>query len=133
MGYTPPYLYVRKIGTDTIATGIGITGENLIIRPNQIDTRPSISLIGNDYALIDVGTGKILYFSVQGTARMGTSYDGTDLILEALTADKNLQLKTNGTGLVKFGAYTLGAAVASTGYITILDAAGNPRKLMVQA
>ncbi len=36
-------------------------------------------------------------------------------------------------GEVKFGTYTAGAATDSTGYITIIDAAGNIRKLMVQA
>lgn len=36
-------------------------------------------------------------------------------------------------GTMQFGTYTAGAATDSTGYVTITDAAGNSRKLMVQA
>jgi len=48
-------------------------------------------------------------------------------------ADIDLALSPKGAGNLKFGTYTAGAAADSTGYITVKDAAGNVRKLMVQA
>lgn len=55
---------------------------------------------------------------------LGAAGDDTDI---------DLLLAGKGTGVVRFGTYTAGAATDSTGYITVKDAAGNSRKLMVQA
>ena len=44
----------------------------------------------------------------------------------------NSYLSTIGT-TPSFGAYTAGVAVASTGYITVIDSTGTSRKVMVQA
>jgi hypothetical protein len=48
-------------------------------------------------------------------------------------ANLDLQLAPKGTGNIRFGTYTAGAATDSTGYITIKDAGGTLRKIMVQA
>jgi len=53
-----------------------------------------------------------------------------------LTLDKggvNPVLTLEGNHDIKFGTYNVGIASDSTGYITITDKDGNPRKLMVQA
>lgn len=50
----------------------------------------------------------------------------------AFTSDAT-KLRSVLAGVPVFGSYTAGAATDSTGYITIIDAAGNTRKLMVQA
>lgn len=47
--------------------------------------------------------------------------------------DVDLLLDARGAGLLSLGTYTTGAATDSTGYITLKDAGGTSRKIMVQA
>lgn len=47
--------------------------------------------------------------------------------------DVDLLIDARGAGLLSLGSYTAGAATDSTGYITIKDAGGTSRKVMVQA
>jgi len=94
-------------------------------------TAPYILL--NDSLSIDyIGTGHVFYDGVPDYL-IKISKTGSDTVLDTMSSNKNIYLKPNGTGNIKFGAYSAGAATDSTGYITILDAAGNTRKLMVQA
>jgi uncharacterized protein YvpB len=55
------------------------------------------------------------------------------VIVRALGSDTNidLQILPKGSGKVKFGIHSVVVAETVTGYITINDAAGNPRKLAV--
>jgi len=46
-------------------------------------------------------------------------------------ADVDIQFTPKGSGLVKFGTHTAKGAEAFTGYITIKDAGGTTRKVMV--
>jgi hypothetical protein len=134
MGYTPPALYITKTVTTTTVFGLGTTtGDTLIIKSNKIDTYPLIGLQGGQYAWIGLATGKEFYLAEGATNFFKIGRATPDAVLSAVEANGNITLVPNGAGLVKFGTYTLGAAVASTGYITVLDALGNPRKLMVQA
>lgn len=65
--------------------------------------------------------------AVSGTAvEIGVDADSVD-------ANVDLKLVPKGTGNIRFGTYAAGAATDSTGYITIKDAGGTARKLMVQA
>jgi hypothetical protein len=64
------------------------------------------------------------------TQWLSLTHDQTDGVIT--TGKGDLFLNPAG-GEVKFGTYTSGAATDSTGYITIIDAGGTPRKLMVQA
>lgn len=78
------------------------------------------------------------YTDASNYERYALIASGNQLEIKAETAgtgadDLDILLTPAGTGNVKFGAYTAGAATDSTGYITIKDAAGNLRKLMVQA
>jgi hypothetical protein len=135
MGYTPPYLDVSWAPTYTKIYGIGTTsGDDLIIYANKINTLPAIELTGNSSALIyPASTGSLQVVFPAAASTLKISNTGNDLILENTTANKNLSLITNGTGLVKFGTRTAGGDTVSNGYITILDAAGNTVKLMTTA
>jgi len=63
------------------------------------------------------------------------STTGNAVSLGASGSDSNIDIAITpkGTGNLKFGTYTAGAATDSTGYITVKDSGGTVRKLMVQA
>ena len=64
----------------------------------------------------------------------GANAGGNATILaEGSSTDIDLAFTPKGTGTMRFGTYTVGAATDSTGYITIKDSGGTTRKLMVQA
>jgi hypothetical protein len=134
MGYTPPSLIVNKIaGGWELKSPSTTASDDLTIYPNNIDTVAQIKLYGNGGINLITLSGAEIILQDGGAEYLGISDDATDVKIVSKVADINLALSTTGTGKVKFGTYTAGAAVASTGYITILDAAGNTRKLMVQA
>lgn len=58
---------------------------------------------------------------------------GPTILAEGSDTNIDLSFTPKGTGGVRFGTYTAGAATDSTGYITIKDSGGTTRKLMVQA
>jgi hypothetical protein len=86
------------------------------------------------------GSGNTL-FLVQGgtsnptsriTVQAGTVGQGA--FIEAVSGSEtnvNLNLRTQGTGVVTFGTFTGTSGITQTGYITILDAAGTTRRLLV--
>lgn len=64
----------------------------------------------------------------------GANAGGNATILaEGSSTDIDLAFTPKGTGTMRFGTYTAGAATDSTGYITVKDSGGTTRKLMVQA
>ena len=133
MGYTPPYLDVRKIGAHTDIYGIGVTGDYLRLYANQVDANCHLEIYGGSGAYIVLPNGESLQLKDNAGAEfLKFNWVTPDAQISTLT-NYNLALLPQGTGKVKFGAYSAGAATDSTGYITILDAAGNTRKLMVQA
>jgi len=131
MGYTPPWLDIRKVGAVTSVYPIQGTTDTLKLYMNSADAVPYIVLNGDIHlATSNGGTVKIID-NVTETGRF--YYTSPDFIIQSQIADKNIYLNPNGTGKVKFGSYTAGAATDSTGYISILDSGGVARKLMVQA
>ena len=58
---------------------------------------------------------------------------GGDVTLASNASNGNVEFVPNGTGKVKFGAYTTSASHTAAGYIEILDSGGNTRKLAVVA
>ncbi len=58
---------------------------------------------------------------------------GPTILAEGSDTNIDLAFTPKGTGLVRLGTYTAGAATDSTGYISIKDSGGTTRKLMVQA
>jgi len=126
-------LIVRKVGVDTTATGQGATGTDLKFMANPANARPFIQLLGNDFIFHDITAGNTHQFAVNGEIALAIG-DVSTVDGQLITYNnKNIAFVPNGTGKVKFGTYAAGVATESTGYITILDAAGNTRKLMVQA
>jgi hypothetical protein len=134
MGYTPPWLNVNKIaGGYSIYPPNAATTEDLNIYANTTDATSRLELQGLGNVKIYCGSGSLFSFVLASTEILTISYTSPDLIINGKIADKNIFLNPAGTGKIKFGTYTAGAATDSTGYIDILDAAGNARKLMVQA
>lgn len=134
MGYTPPFLYVTKVGTFSTIYGLSnTTGDSLDIIPNLADPYARIRLIGNgDLNLYCKNAGATHFFDT-ATEVLRVQNTGGDCALTSIVNGNNLLLATTGAGVVKFGTYSAGAATDSTGYITIKDSGGTSRKLMVQA
>lgn len=134
MGYTAPNLEVRKVSSGWKVYGpSSTTGDDLFIYANLTDTYSQIEIRGDSGIYLRVPNAQKVIIADSAAELLSLSDDATDTIFDTVSGNKNVYLKPHGTGLVKFGAYTAGAATDSTGYISILDAAGNARKLMVQA
>ena len=135
MGYTDTPLYVRRLDANTNGVyGTGsATGNILKIYPNTIDVNPFFELAGNgDCYLYTPNGAKLQFVDNTGSSFLSFNWVTPDTQISTFT-NYNLALLPQGTGKVKFGTYTATPATDSTGYISILDAAGNARKLMVQA
>jgi hypothetical protein len=76
--------------------------------------------------LVSHTASAVNYLQVTGAATAGAP------VLSAAGTDTNidLALTPKGTGLLRFGTHTVGI-LAQTGYITVKDAAGNTRNLLV--
>jgi hypothetical protein len=131
-----PYYRSLQIRGTKIAPGykinpMGVTTDDLIIYANQTDTTPKIVLNGaGAIELVSGGTAVIFKYGVTDAGYVNMTATTFGLVSYS---NRDIDLIPNGTGVVKFGTYTAGAATDSTGYITIKDAAGNTRKLMIQA
>lgn len=132
MGYTQPFFNVRKITGGYSIFPDGVTTDDLTIYPNPIDTTGWLKIEGGGRALIGVTAGYAIAFYDGSTNYLNIIYSTPDIQINPLV-NKNVFLNPTGTGRVKFGTYTAGAATDSTGYIDIIDAGGTARKLMVQA
>lgn len=132
MGYTPPQLEVRKLaGFWNIYPPESDSTYDVYMYPNADSIYPYLRLDGGGDAYIGTNWGAFI-LDRRGTQEGAFQSSATQF--EMLTYDdRNIKLTPAGTGKVKFGAYTNTPATDSTGFITILDAAGNTRKLMVQA
>ena len=69
------------------------------------------------------------YFRLAGSNAGG----GPTLLAEGSDTNIDMTFTPKGTGNLRFGTYTAGAATDSTGHITVKDSGGTARKLMVQA
>lgn len=125
-GYNGGNLYFRVgDGSDAYASegGDGGDGGNFIVETGISGAGDGGGSSGEEGALIvRLGGG------VAGTDEIQLLHNGTDGNIIAKSGDIFLDC-TN----VKFGTYTGTPATDSTGYITIKDAAGNTRKVMIQA
>lgn len=131
MGYTPVYLLVTRDSTtqSTASTGYATTNK-LKLMGSTADTNQYIIIGGA--ADIEISASLAVYCKSAGVHSINIQKSGTTNIIKSTVANDDIYLNPNG-GVVQFGTYTVGAATDSTGYITIKDAAGNTRKLMVQA
>ena len=132
MGYTQPFMNVRKVGILTsLIPATSTSGDELKIFANTTDGSPYIWLRGNNYILLDFTNS--LYFSAAGTSTFVFTKSGNDAVITNPINDGNLSLLTTGAGKIKFGTFTGSGDVACNGSIAIVDAAGNARKLMTTA
>jgi len=134
MGYTPPYLEVRKVGGQVSIYPPSNTTDDVQFFSNRVDTNPSINMIGGGAIELYVPAGSYLR-CVDATDGefIRFRYSNPDTIIDGKVADKNIFLNPAGTGKVKFGTHTGSGDVACNGSIAIIDAAGNARKLMTTA
>jgi hypothetical protein len=119
MGYNH-YRYARKVGA------------NVEINDPTLATA-KITLVPNANIVLTSGSGTLAQYYSGVSEKYAITFNATDLALGIKQTNTNLFLLPNGTGKVKFGAYTATPATDSTGFIDVLDAAGNARKLMIQA
>ena len=115
----------------TTVSGGGTTGDDIVIKANTVDLYPKIVFQGNSTLDLYSSTTIKLYASAANYAQLGVS--GSDFQVTALGSNNNVALVPNGTGLVKFGTYTVKAAEVHTGYFTMLDQGGTSRKVMICA
>ena len=134
MGYTPPYLDVRKVASDwTVYPSGSYTGDTLTIKSNPTDANPRVYMAGNGAItmLLPNGVG-CTFWEATGSDFLKINWVTPDAQISTYT-NYNIALLPNGTGKVKFGTHTGSGDVACNGSIAILDAAGNARKLMTTA
>jgi hypothetical protein len=121
----------------------------LQVAGNAAGSAPFMSAQGSDtninMFLSSKGTGSHVFSSGGGTQFVITdtasavnnlfvtgSATGTGVSLAASGSDTNIDIRllAKGTGVLHFGTYTAGI-IAQAGYISIKDAAGNTRRLLV--
>ena len=136
MGYTPPHLEVRKVtGGWSVFAPSSTSTDDLRIYANTTDTFGQIKIdgLGTIYLYPQTGYGVVISPGGTGTFELVNDSANTQAKLTSNISNHDLFLATTGAGVLKFGTYSAGAATDSTGYVTIKDAGGTTRKLMVQA
>lgn len=126
--------FVVSVGVAGVTRIFGglLTTDDLVLKANIIDDYPQINLLGNADMNIYMGGGASVHFWY-GANDCGYIYgDATNYQIGSM-GGRDVCLLPEGAAYVKFGTYDATAALASTGFIAIKDAAGNVRKLMVQA
>jgi hypothetical protein len=133
MGYTPPYLEVRKIsGGYKVYPPTDVLGDAISIYPNGSTTDPYVYLDGGGNMKLGATPGALIVLNFGGDY-VSLGFSGNTFEIAMLDANNDIRLTTSGTGRLKYGTYNAGAAADSTGYIEIKDSGGTTRKLMVQA
>ena len=131
-GSTVAHKFTYAANVSTIEGG-HITGDDLILKANDTDTYPSIRMEGSGGIIGALKTSSAFVLEDEAVRFFQIYHAGTDAIIYSQVANDNIYLNPTGTGKVKFGTYAATGDTASNGYITILDAAGNTRKLMTCA
>lgn len=135
MGYTPPAWDIRKNSGSIYAIAPQSTNtDDLYIIPNtagaSVAAADSYIVINGRsaiYMMIPSSSYLSMYTAQVESLRM--AYASPTLTIESKINDKDLYLKTNGTGVVQYGTYTAGAPAAA-GYVTIKAADGTTTKLL---
>ena len=115
----------------TTVQGGTTAGDDLVLKGSNADAYPKIVLQGGSTLDLYSTSTTSLYSSATNYGRFGLT--GSDFQVTAMGTNYNVALVPNGTGLVKFGTYTVKAAEVHTGYFTMLDSAGTSRKVMICA
>ena len=117
---TPSQTNITSVGNLTALTVTGnITGSQIAIQGNDI-----VALNTNsDINITPAGTGQVVMDQI--------SIGGNNISTNVTNA--NLELTPTGTGKVSFGVFTGTGDTATNGYIEIVDALGNTRRLATVA
>jgi len=115
----------------TTLYGSDAAGDDLVLKANSTDAYSSIGILGGNNIELDAHSS--VRIAANGVVLGYINAGGIGVYNIESANNKDIKFTPNGTGSLRFGTYTAGVAGDSTGYITILDAAGNTRKLMVQA
>ena len=119
--------------TSLTATSLTVTGNAYLATTSGnvgIGTTSPPSFAGySGLTLNNATNGSFVHLQRAGVTLMRIEVTPTGQYVNTTAGD----LMLAPAGKVAFGTYTAGAATDSTGYIEIKDAAGNLRKLMVQA
>jgi hypothetical protein len=121
------------------------TGNNVVISSNGSDTNVSLSFIPKGAGELAFFGSPVTFYSLGnpqfksvGTAstvnylQVTGAATGSSPSMSAVGSDTNIDLNliSKGTGVITFGTYTAGT-IAQAGYITIKDAGGTSRRLLV--
>jgi hypothetical protein len=109
--------------TSTLSGG-GVAGDNLMIKANAAQSFPYVYLNGGASVHISATGGSKIYLREGHTDFLGFYENGTDEIIEGQTANNDLFLFPNGTGVLKWGTETTNAGSARGELIKMKTAAG---------
>jgi len=113
--------------------GKGVTGQQLFVYPNLIDTHPRIQMYGTgDFTIYTATTTGFKLANSDGDV-VYLNYPSAVPTIQTDIANKDLQLKANGTGRIRFGTHTGTGDAVSNGSVEIRDEGGTVRKLMTKA
>ncbi|MFY8183540.1 MAG: hypothetical protein ACOVKL_04920 [Polynucleobacter sp.] len=132
---SPTASAVNRVNLTGAATGGAVS-----VSASGSDSNASLALFGQNAGVVALAGSTITnaaavfvpiasvanYFQVKASVTTGAP----ELAVIGSDANINLKLTPKGTGVLQFGTYTAGA-LSPTGYITITDAAGTSRRLLV--
>ena len=99
--------------------------------PLNLITGGSSTFDGQIQVQIQNTASAVNYLNLTGSATNAVvTTNAPTISAQGSDTNINLKLATKGTGVLQFGTYTAGA-LSSTGYITITDAGGTSRRLLV--
>lgn len=113
---------------------IGSESEQLLINAEAgTSGYPYIKLRKENDTSLFLHTNRDLEIWEAAVQFLKINYDSDIPQIEAVGTNKDLMLKPNGTGNIRFGTYAAITAETNAGFITIKDEAGNARKVCVVA
>jgi hypothetical protein len=127
-------------GANYLTVGGTGSGSSPTLNPDGVDSNITFVINGKNTGGVALGgsnagnsgfrvfqtTSSVNYVQVLGAVTTGAP----ELSAQGSDANINLKLTPKGTGTLQFGTYTAGV-VAQAGYITITDAGGTSRRLLV--
>jgi hypothetical protein len=120
-------------GNETFIEGTNVAGGDIRVVSNSSDGTSYIRCNGASNFVLAAPDGSGVDIYSGANKIFDFDYSGTDARITTAGTNFNVALIPNGSGLVKFGTYGAITTETNQGFITILDAAGNSRKLCVVA
>jgi hypothetical protein len=124
---------INNAANETYIYGGSVANDDLRLVANTSDNLSYIRCNGNSNVVIAVPSGSGLDIYAAAVKIFDLDSSGSDARITTGGTNYNIALVPNGSGLVKYGTYAAITTETLQGFITILDAAGNTRKLGVVA